>query len=146
MTYSAADKRRVYLACRAIFTGNSAQLRKQKKVRELVEKQKSSLAPLIRDFGITKVVEILRILLDGQAFQSDLKAKVEFPELFRSTPDRDIQRAESEYNAARSVAEALEEIASLGELEGEPDHANEDETALITPEAEKIDSEYLLYL
>jgi len=139
MAYPAADKRRVYLACRAIFAGDNAHLRRPKKIREQVEQHTSSLKPLIRDFGVAKVVDISRILLDSQTFQSDLKAKVEFPELFRSSPDRDVQRGESEEHAARSEAEALEEIASLGELEGEPDSAGEGKNVRILQQAEKID-------
>jgi len=113
MQYPPADKRRVYLACRAIFAGNDAQLRKQKKIRELVGRHRSLLGPLLSDFGADKVHEILRVLLEGQIFQSELKAKVEFPELFVSSPVRDEQRAASENDAARSAAEALEEIESL---------------------------------
>ncbi|KAH8696296.1 hypothetical protein BGW36DRAFT_397879 [Talaromyces proteolyticus] len=97
MAYSAADKRRVYLACRPIFAGNNALLRKAKKIREL------------------KVVDIIKILLEKQIFQSDVKAKIEFPELFHSSPARDVQRAASENDAARSAAEALEEVASREE-------------------------------
>jgi hypothetical protein len=115
MAHSPADRRRVYLACRAIFAGSNAQLRKLKKIRELVETRQVPLKPLIGDFGIPKVVEILRDLLDGRVFESELKAKVEFPELFVSTPERDVQRAESENHAAQSAAEALEEITSLDE-------------------------------
>jgi hypothetical protein len=136
MSFSEADKRRIYLVCRPIFTGNNAQLRRQKKIRELVNKHKTSLAPLIRDFGTAKVVEILQILLESQTFQSDLKAKVAFPELFRSSPDRDIQRTESENNAARSVAEALEEIASADGVDNEPDQA--DDAVQVLPGAEQI--------
>jgi hypothetical protein len=36
MAYSDADQRRVYLACRPIFAGNNALLRKTKKIRDLV--------------------------------------------------------------------------------------------------------------
>lgn len=40
-------------------------------------------------------------------FQSELKAKITFLELFRTTLGRDGQRAESESDAVRSEAEAL---------------------------------------
>ncbi|KAN0068548.1 hypothetical protein V8E54_013272 [Elaphomyces granulatus] len=113
MTYSSADKRRVYLACRPIFTGNNALLRKQKKIRELLDKHKSPLHPLVRDFDINKIVEILKILLEKEIFQSEVKAKIEFPELFQSSPERSVQRTASENDAARSMAEALEDIESL---------------------------------
>lgn len=127
MACSLVDRRRVYLACKAIFTGNNAQLRKQKKIRELVERRRTSLGPLIGDFGIQGVVDILRGLLDDRIFQSELNAKVEFPELFLSSPERDIQRAESENHAAQSAAEALEEIASLDQFDNELDQEDDDQ-------------------
>jgi hypothetical protein len=147
MAYSTADKRRVYLACRAIFSGNNAQLRKPKKIREAVEVRKSSVNPLIRDFGTPKLVEILQDLLNSQVFQSDLRAKVAFPELFRSTPEQDVQRAESEHNAARSVAETLEEIASLegreDELHTEGDERDEGDEIVLVPGAKTAGNTYI---
>lgn len=121
MPHSSADKRRVYLACRAIFAGNNAQLRRPKKIRELVDAHESSLSPLIRDCGANKVLDILKSLLEQGIFQSQVKAKIEFPELFQSSPTRDVQRATSENDAARSEAAALEEIASLEEIDNEAD-------------------------
>ena len=115
MAYKSAEKRRVYLACKAIFAGSNAQLRRQKKIRELVGKHKKSLKPLLNDFGEDKVVEILKAMLEGQIFQSELKAKVEFPELFVSSPIRSVQRTASENDAVRSVEEALDEITSMEE-------------------------------
>ena len=63
MPRTPADRRRVYLACRTIFSGNKAQLRRPKKIRELVTTHRSSLGPLIRDFGDAKVIDILKGLL-----------------------------------------------------------------------------------
>ncbi|KAL1983232.1 hypothetical protein VTN96DRAFT_330 [Rasamsonia emersonii] len=137
MAYPSADKRRVYLACRAIFAGNNAQLRKQKKIREVVLKHQASLRPLIRDFTLDKVVDILKTLLEKQIFQSEVKAKIEFPELFVSSPARDVQRAASENDAARSAAELLEEIASLEERENE---ADEDENEVAPVPSDKDDA------
>jgi hypothetical protein len=48
------------------------------------------------DFGLEKIIEIVLILLNSRIFQSELKAKIAFPELFRTTPSRDVQRAEAE--------------------------------------------------
>jgi hypothetical protein len=44
-----------------------------------------------------------------------LKAKIAFRELFQTSPARDVQRNEPENNAARSAAEALEELTSASE-------------------------------
>jgi hypothetical protein len=46
-----------------------------------------------------------------------LNAKITFPELFRSSPARDVQRGTSEVDAARSEAEALEVLSSASECE-----------------------------
>jgi hypothetical protein len=51
-----------------------------------------------------------------------LKAKTAFPELFQLSPARDVHRTASENNAARSEAEALEEIVSM---EGKNEENNE---------------------
>jgi DNA polymerase kappa len=112
MSYSALDRRRIYLACRPIFAGNNALLRKPKKIRELLLMHLKSIQPLVQDFSIETVADIVKVLLERRIFQSDVKAKLEFPELFHSSPARDAQRATSENDAARSVAEALEEVAS----------------------------------
>ncbi len=73
---------------------------------------------MIRDFGFDKVADIVKTLLDQRVFESELKAKIVFPELFQTSPARDIQRNESENDAARSVAEALEELTSASERGG----------------------------
>ena len=86
-----------------------------------MERHRPSLRPLIKDFGDNKVIDIARILLEGRIFESELRAKIEFPELFLSSPARDVQRAASENDAQRSTAEALEEIASLEGGDDEPD-------------------------
>jgi len=93
-----------------------------------VNSHQSSFKPLIKDFGVPKIVDILRILLEARIFESELQAKVEFPELFRSSPVREVQRTASENDAARSESQALEEIESLEgrgnevgeEAEGQP--------------------------
>lgn len=112
MDFSAADQHRVYLACRPIFAGDNALVRKTKRVRNLILQHKKALRPLIQDFTFERVVNIVKHLLEKEIFQSDVKAKVEFPELFHSSPVRTAQRAASEDDAARSAAEALEEVAS----------------------------------
>jgi hypothetical protein len=127
MAYSSADGRRVFLAYRTVFTGPHAQIRKSKKVREVIEQHRGSFQPLVRDFGLDKVVDIVKALLDQRVFESELKAKIAFPELFQTSPARDVQRNESENDAARSAAEALEELTSASERGGPGDVHKDDE-------------------
>jgi len=123
MAHSPADKRRVFLAYRTVFTGPSAHIRKSKKVREVIQQHKNSFQVLIKDVGFDNVLDILKTLLDQRVFESELKAKIVFPELFLSTPARDVQRNASENDAVRSVAEVLEELSSASER-GEPCNDN----------------------
>jgi hypothetical protein len=114
-------------------------VRKLKKVKELVNNSRKSLKPLLRDDGETRLVETLRHLLESRIFESELRAKVEFPDLFRPSPFRDAQRQVSEIDAARSTAEALDEIVSQdGEELGvediennEPEEAEEQEELMV---------------
>lgn len=136
---SANSRKRVYISCRAIFSGNNAQLRKPKKVKELVEQSRNSLKMLLEDLGHDAVIAILRSLLEGKIFESEIRAKIEFPELFRSSTIRDVQRQASEADAANSTAEALDEITSqdgeqLGrEEEGVEPEESEDSVPTIAP-------------
>ena len=75
--------------------------------------------------------------MDQRVFESKLKAKIAFPELFQTSPARDVQRNESENNAARSAAEALEELTSASERGGlgndhEGDNIPESKLSFIT--------------
>jgi hypothetical protein len=127
MASSSADGRRVFLAYRTVFTGPHAHIRKSRKVREVIEQHRGSFQPLIKDFGFDKVADIVKTLLDQRVFESELKAKIAFPELFQSSPARDLQRNESENDAARSVAEALEELTFASERGGlVNDHKDDD--------------------
>jgi hypothetical protein len=117
MVYSSSDRKQVYLACRPIFSHTNAQLRKKKKIREFVERHRVSLDPIIRAFSSQGVVQILKSLLDDGILKSELKAKVEFPELFLISPERDIQRAKSEDCAAQRAADALDEIAFIDKFD-----------------------------
>lgn len=124
MVRSVAE-RTVYLACRPIFTGQTALVRKLKKIRELVKQHRISLDALLAEYGEQQLVKTLKVLLDDNIFQSDSKAEREFPELFQSSPLRDLQRSESEVHAVQSIAEALEEIESLHHVEDTLEYENE---------------------
>jgi hypothetical protein len=67
------------------------------------------------------ITDIVRSLLDRGICQSEVKAMIEFPHLFLSSPTRDVQQTESENDATRSIAEALEDITSINEHLNEPD-------------------------
>jgi hypothetical protein len=113
-SYPAADKRRVFLASRSLFSGQNAHIRQARAIRKIVEKQSKPFVSLVKDFGFHQTTEIIKALLEEQIFESELKARKEFPELFQTSPARNVQHTESENDAARSEAEALEDYHSPG--------------------------------
>ena len=117
MSCTPAERRRVFLAYRTVFNDTNAHIRKTK-VREVVQSHSKSFKPLIRDLDFEQVVDVVKSLLDQSIFESELQAKIAFPELFRSWTARDVQRSASEVDAARSEAEALEVLSSASEQEG----------------------------
>ncbi|KAK1634019.1 hypothetical protein BDP81DRAFT_433553 [Colletotrichum phormii] len=144
MSYKNADLERVYSTCRAIFSGVDAQLRKKKKVKEVLIKNTVAVRSLFFSYGEEKTALMAQHLLETRVFESDLRAKVMFPNLFQSTPQQDAEREASEADAVRSVANALEEMSqSEGEGDDELDQIPEvyPEEACSTPPAEEVPEE-----
>jgi hypothetical protein len=109
---SAAERRRIYIHCRPIFSGANAQVRKLQRLRGLVDASWASLEPSLRDIGQKRVLRILQSLLDGGIFESEARAKLEFPDLFLPSSHVDLQREASENSAAKSREEVLDSISS----------------------------------
>ncbi|KAI9875856.1 MAG: hypothetical protein M1830_007897 [Pleopsidium flavum] len=110
MVNSTPDKRLVYLHCRSIFSGTNAQLRRPRKVRQLLTKRKESVKILTYEFPLDAVCAVAKELLDDGIFESEPRAKLHFPELFETSEARSAERQVSEAEAARSEAEAVEEV------------------------------------
>jgi hypothetical protein len=109
---SANERRRVYIHCRPIFSGVDAQVRKHKRIKELVDASWASLEPLLQDIGQQRVLRILQSLLDGRIFESEASAKLQFPELFLPPSLLDVQRETAEDSAAELREEILDSISS----------------------------------
>jgi len=113
------DEKRVFLAYRAIFDGNNAQIRQSKAILKVVSQHRKSSQSILKDLGEQHVLCTLKKLLERKIFQSEVKAKLAFPDLFTTSLAQDVQHNASEADAARTEAEALEDIASLeGDRDG----------------------------
>lgn len=103
---------------RSVFSSTTAQLRKPKAIKKVVLKHGGMSQTLVKELGLTKVVSVLSYLLEKRVFQSELNARVEFPELYESESSRTVQRTASEDEAARSESEMLDAIdAEMEHLE-----------------------------
>lgn len=107
MSHSPATKRSVFVAYRPIFTGLRAEIRQAPAIRKVVEEHGKSFKTLIDQLGLEPIIEILKLLLGQSVFESNIKAKIAFPELFHTLQVRDAQHTVLEQVAARPVAEAM---------------------------------------
>ena len=113
MTKNLPDERLVYLALKNVFRGADAQLRRPKKIRELIQKRQNNIEirDLVEAHNMDNVCNVAKALLEQQIFESTLKAKIRFPEVFEVSPAQSAERSASEEEAARTEADAIKAVA-----------------------------------
>lgn len=107
------DERLVYLALRGVFLGPDAHLRNQKKVRDRIQKYKNNaeIKALLQQHSEESICSIAKLLLERQIFESSLKAKLCFPEVFDVSPAQSAEREASIAEATKSEADAIRNVA-----------------------------------
>lgn len=112
-----ADDRVVYVAFNTIFQGQDSQIRKLPSIKRLVRKHKQQpqVTQLLKEYGEPVICEQLQKLLGAQVFESTVKAKCEFPELFEVSRAQSAERAISEAEAAAGHAKAVEEALAASD-------------------------------
>ncbi|KAJ5472086.1 hypothetical protein N7539_008655 [Penicillium diatomitis] len=111
MSQSDPDERLIFLACQHIFRGPNFQVRKFKTVKGLIRQNELSLTDILREYDIDRTSSVAKKLLESQVFDSTLKAKIRFPELFDVSPTQSAEREASEAEAAREEANTVREIS-----------------------------------
>ncbi|KAH6874201.1 hypothetical protein B0T10DRAFT_449413 [Thelonectria olida] len=122
------DERVVYLALKNVFKGPNAGVRQPKAIRRLISKSQEhgDVADLLKAHNIDTICNTARTLLTEQIFESTLKAKIRFPEVFDVSPGQSAEREASEAEAARNEANAIrgvvqghqEDVRNVIQLEG----------------------------
>ena len=115
------DKRLVYLHCASIFSGANGEVRRVKKISKLLEKHKTSIKILTKEFTLPAIAAVAKELLDEQIFESLPRAKLRYPELFQLTETQEAERAASEAEVIRIEAEAAQDIVLTSDDEGGDD-------------------------
>jgi hypothetical protein len=117
MAKSIPDERLVYLALKGVLQGQDVHIRREKTVRKIIQKQQNhdDIKYLIREYSIDSLCQTAKALLRDQIFESTLKAKIRFPEVFEVSPNQTAERAMSEDEAAKSEDAAIQSVA-----EGQP--------------------------
>lgn len=112
------DGRLVYLHCSSIFSGANAQVRKAKKISQLLEKHKASIKILTKEFTLPAIAAVAKVLLEGRIFESLPRAKLRYPELFQPSETQEAERAASEAEVIKIEAEAAQDIVLTSDDEG----------------------------
>ena len=125
------EERLVYSHCSSIFTGTKAEVRKLKKVRQILLDHKASIRGFLDEFGLENVSVVAKKLLKEGVFQSLHRAQLRFPDLFQrseagevggTVPEAELVSFETEaaYEALRTSEEddGYSPIDGLGEHDG----------------------------
>ena len=128
------DEKLVYLALKGVFKGQDAQIRREKKVRKLIQRHQnqSDIRSLIQKHSLDSLCHVARMLLEEQVFESTLKAKIRFPDIFKVSPIQTAERTISESKAAKIEAAAIQ-----GVMGGRQDEASGHEGKLDISEEKK---------
>lgn len=107
------DERLVYLALKNIFKGGNANLRRLKRIRELVlsHQNNGDVRSLIEEHNVDNVAQTAKLLLEDGIFASTMQARIRFPEVFQVSPAQSAERSASEVEAAKSEADAIKHAA-----------------------------------
>lgn len=76
-----------------------------------MRQNKLALTDILREYNIDRTSNVAKKLLESQVFDSTLKAKIRFPELFDVSPTQSAEREASEAEAARDEANTVKEIS-----------------------------------
>jgi hypothetical protein len=143
MTPPLPDQRLVYLHCSSIFKGANAQIRRQKKILQVLEQQKSSIKTLTKEFKVGAIAVVAKVLLDQEIFESKSRAKLHFPELFQPSETQEVEREASEAEVARIEAEAVQETVVTSDEEWDEEvlaiRTNHDQNPLPSAEVRTVD-------
>ncbi|KAL8921012.1 MAG: hypothetical protein Q9208_005903 [Pyrenodesmia sp. 3 TL-2023] len=112
------DGRLVYLHCSSIFSGANAQVRKAKKISQLLGKHKTAIKILTKEFSLPAIAAVAKELLEERIFDSLPRAKLRYPELFQLSETQEAERAASEAEVIRIEAEAAQDIVLTSDDEG----------------------------
>ncbi|KIW36015.1 uncharacterized protein PV06_11430 [Exophiala oligosperma] len=102
----------IYLAFKNIFKGKDAHVRTNKKIRKLIQvhQTKAEVRDLIAEYNVDNECNAVKSLLEQCIFESTLKAKIKFPEVFDISPAQSADRAASEAEAARAEVHVIRDI------------------------------------
>ena len=114
------EERLVYSHCSFIFTGTNAEVRKLKKVKNILLLNKASIREFLDEFGLENVSVVAKKLLKERVFQSLRRAQHRFPDLFQRSDAGEVDGTVPEAEVVSPEIEAAYEAFGTSE----DDHGN----------------------
>lgn len=119
MTKQTPDGRLVYLHCSSIFSGTNAQIRKVKKISQMLQNHEASIKILTKEFTLPAIAAVAKNLLEQRIFESLPRARLRYPELFQPSETQEAERAASEAEVLKIEAEVAQDIVLTSDEDGE---------------------------
>ena len=116
------DGKLVYLYCSSIFNGENAKIRKSKKVVQMLEDHKHAIRLLKKQFSVQAIAAVVKDLLEKQIFESIPRAKLRFPELFKTSKTQEAKRAALQASITAMEAKTADARATRSDDEEARDH------------------------
>jgi hypothetical protein len=106
------DERVVYLTLKNVFMGSVAEMRRLTAIRRVIQKERrqSEVESLVSAHGLDTICTTARRLLLEGIFESTMRAKIRFPEVFDVSPTQSAEREASEAEAVRCEATAISQF------------------------------------
>ncbi|RAL13198.1 uncharacterized protein BO97DRAFT_450621 [Aspergillus homomorphus CBS 101889] len=119
-----AERRRIFLACKGIFSGPHANFRKEKTIRKCLKRHENALRSLSSNYDLDHLVILARNYLKRGLFNSNARAELEFPGLFAPSLGPEPRSVNPREEVSRTETEALERARS-GYATNNPDETGE---------------------
>jgi hypothetical protein len=113
------DQKLVYLHCWSIFNGSNAQIRRQKKIVQVLAQHKKSIKTLTNAYPLDAIAIVAKKLLDERVFEITTRAQRRFPDLFQPSQTQEAEREASEAEVARIEAAIVHETVGNSDEEWE---------------------------
>ncbi|KAF4819158.1 hypothetical protein CGCSCA5_v004621 [Colletotrichum siamense] len=111
--YSFSEYQQVYVACRSIFQGRNAKIRRLTKTKSVFKLKAEVVESVVEEMGEEKVANIALDLLREKVFKYETKARARFPAAFQTeTETRNRINGPEADSAASHMAEPQDDIFS----------------------------------
>ncbi|KAF4878357.1 hypothetical protein CGCSCA1_v002231 [Colletotrichum siamense] len=111
--YTFAEYQQVYVACRFIFQGRNAKIRRLSKTKSVLRMKAEAVKSIVEEMGEEKVANIALDLLREKHFKYETKARARFPAAFQTeAKTRNSINGPEADRAASHMAEPQDDILS----------------------------------